>query len=102
MQLSSKEVVWSTAASAVLGIGGTAIANILFYMLLKRAGALFASMVTYCIPVVAVGWGLFYGEMISSSQIASLVIILFGVYLANATKNPFAFLRAGTGDPKTM
>ena len=90
LPLMDKTVLWSTGASAILGIFGTAIANILFYMLLKRSGALFASMVTYCIPIVAVVWGIYYGEQITAPQIASLFIILFGVYLANANKNPFA------------
>ncbi|MFT3846715.1 MAG: DMT family transporter [Lacibacter sp.] len=73
----------STGASSVLGIFGTAFATILFYMLLKRAGALFSSMVTYGVPFVAVLWGLLAGETISYVQIIGLLIILSGVYLAN-------------------
>lgn len=74
---------YSTGASAVLGIFGTAVASVLFYMLMKRAGPLFASMVTYGIPFVALFWGSFAGEVISMVQIACLVLILVGVYLAN-------------------
>jgi drug/metabolite transporter (DMT)-like permease len=74
---------YSTGASAVLGIFGTAVASILFYMLMKRAGPLFASMVTYGIPFVALFWGSLAGEMITIVQIACLVLILVGVYLAN-------------------
>lgn len=70
-------------ASALLGIGGTAIASIFFYMLVKRAGALFASMVTYGIPFVAIFWGMIYGEHITLFQVISLGIILIGVFLAN-------------------
>ncbi len=73
----------STGASAILGIFGTAIASVLFYMLVKRAGALFASMVTYAIPFVAIGWGIWNGELVNSIQIFCLAIILLGVYLAN-------------------
>lgn len=73
----------SVVASAVLGIFGTAIASILFYMLLKRAGALFASMVTYGIPFVALFWGILSGEMINAIQVGCLGLILFGVYLTN-------------------
>jgi drug/metabolite transporter (DMT)-like permease len=62
---------------------GTAIATILFYMLIKRAGVLFTSMVTYGIPFVAIGWGFVYNENIGWKQIASLFIILAGVYIAN-------------------
>ncbi|WP_407523342.1 DMT family transporter [Lacibacter sp. MH-610] len=78
-----KKVLWSVGASAVLGVFGTAIASVLFYMLMKRAGALFSSMVTYGIPFVAVGWGLIYGESITPLQLLGLLIILCGVYIAN-------------------
>ena len=78
-----KEVLWSVGASAVLGVFGTAIASVLFYMLMKRAGALFSSMVTYGIPFVAVGWGLIYGESVTLLQLLGLLIILSGVYIAN-------------------
>jgi drug/metabolite transporter (DMT)-like permease len=74
---------YSTGASAVLGIFGTAVASVLFYMLMKRAGPLFASMVTYGIPFVALFWGSLAGETITMVQIACLGIILVGVYLAN-------------------
>ena len=73
----------ASSASAVLGIFGTAIASILFYMLMKRAGPLFSSMVTYGVPFVAVAWGLRAGETITLFQMIGLLIILFGVYLAN-------------------
>jgi len=72
--------------SALLGIMGTALATILFYVLLKESGALFASMVTYGIPFVAVGWGLLAGEAFGWNQLVSLLIILSGVYLTNKFK----------------
>jgi drug/metabolite transporter (DMT)-like permease len=74
---------YSTGASAVLGIFGTAVASVLFYMLMKKAGPLFASMVTYGIPFVALFWGFLAGETITAVQIACLGLILAGVYLAN-------------------
>lgn len=83
MPLLQKPYLISTAASAILGIFGTAIASVLFYMLVKRASALFASMVTYGIPFVAIGWGIGNGELVNGAQILCLAIILLGVYLAN-------------------
>ncbi len=83
LSFSHKEVWLSTLASAVLGIMGTALASVFFYMLVKRAGTLFASMVTYGIPFIAVLWGLLYGESITISQVIALGIILCGVYLVN-------------------
>ncbi len=76
-------VIKAVGASVVLGIFGTAMASILFYMLMKRAGPLFSSMVTYGIPFVAIGWGLLAGETIGRLEVIGLLIILFGVYLAN-------------------
>jgi drug/metabolite transporter (DMT)-like permease len=73
----------STLASCVLGIGGTAIATILFYRLIKIAGSLLASLVTYGIPFVALFWGLLEGEPVSVWEIACLFIILSGVWLVN-------------------
>lgn len=69
--------------TVALGIAGSAIATALFYVLVRKAGGLFASLVTYGIPFVAVAWGFGFGENITLIQIASLGIILFGVYLAN-------------------
>jgi drug/metabolite transporter (DMT)-like permease len=74
---------WSIGASVLLGIVGSAIATALFYILIKRAGGLFASLVTYAIPVVAIFWGIASGEEVSFVQIGCLAIILGGVYLVN-------------------
>ena len=73
----------SIVASAGLGIVGSAIATALFYILVQRAGGLFASLVTYGIPFIALFWGFFDGEKITWMEILCLGIILFGVFLAN-------------------
>jgi drug/metabolite transporter (DMT)-like permease len=83
LPLTHRSVLLSTGAAAVLGIFGTAIASIIFYMLVKRAGAIFASMVTYGIPVVAIILGIFYQEKVGWKQVACLALILSGVYVAN-------------------
>ena len=69
--------------SSLLGIAGTAIASILFYQLMKSAGPVFASMVTYGIPLIAIMWGVVYGESVGWKQIVCLAIILTGVFVAN-------------------
>ncbi len=74
------------SAAAVLGLGGTAMATILFYMLVKRAGRIFASMVTYGIPFVAIGWGICFRENFSWAQAGCLMVILAGVYWANTAR----------------
>lgn len=83
LPLTEKGVLLSTGAAAVLGIMGTAVASIIFYMLVKRAGAVFASMVTYGIPVVAIIWGVIYKEDVGWKQVLCLALILAGVYVAN-------------------
>ena len=47
------------------------------------ATPVFASSVTYLMPVVAVGWGLLDGEGFSDWQVLATLLILVGVYLAN-------------------
>ena len=79
----SRPMLIATGFTFILGILGTALASVLFYMLIKRAGIIFSSMVTYAIPVVAVMWGIFYGEVIGWKQVACLIIILSGVYITN-------------------
>ena len=69
--------------AALLGVVGSAFATVLFYILIKRAGALFAALVTYGIPVVAITWGIIANEDVTGLQITCLGIILSGVFLAN-------------------
>ncbi|MBW0177531.1 DMT family transporter [Sediminibacterium sp.] len=83
LELTNTSVLKATSASFILGVLGTAFASIIFYMLVKRAGTLFASMVTYGIPFIAVFWGLLDGEKITLLQIGCLGVILCGVYLVN-------------------
>ena len=71
------------AMVALLGIVGTAFATAIFYQLIQKAGGLFASLVTYAIPVVAIFWGVLAGETVTVMQIGCLSLILGGVYLAN-------------------
>ncbi|MGE5519459.1 MAG: DMT family transporter [Candidatus Dadabacteria bacterium] len=83
LALHDKGVQFSVAMSALLGVLGSSISTALYYVLIRKAGGLFASLVTYAIPIVAIGWGLWAHESVGPLQIASLGIILCGVYLAN-------------------
>jgi drug/metabolite transporter (DMT)-like permease len=83
---SEVEFIKANAYAALLGIAGTAIASVIFYKLIKTAGVVFASLVTYGIPFVACMWGLFLGEEIGWKQWGSLVVMLSGVYLANRNR----------------
>ena len=83
LPLQNNQFLVSTGASVLLGVLGTAVATIIFYMLVKRAGGVFATMVTYGIPFIAIGWGLIYGESFGWQQAFCLFIILSGVYYSN-------------------
>lgn len=73
----------------LLAVVGTALSVILYNVLIKQAGLLFASSCTYLIPVVAVLWGLLDGESVNMAQILSIVAIILSVYLIN-TNNSFS------------
>lgn len=83
LPLTESSYLISTAASSLLGILGTSIATVMFYILVKRTGALFASLVTYGIPFIAIAWGVYYNEFITWLHLFALCVILLGVYLVN-------------------
>ena len=68
------------AAIAALAVFGTFVAWILFYRLLQRTDMLFATSVTYLVPIVAISWGFLDGEVLSILQIGGMFLILTGVY----------------------
>lgn len=67
----------------LLGVIGTGFANILFYKLIQISSTVYATSVTYLIPVVAVGWGIYDGESFTVVQGIGAFIILSGVYLSS-------------------
>lgn len=71
---------------AILGVMGTAIAMFLFYKLIKISSAVFASTVTYLMPIVALLWGFLANESITLNQILGGGIILIGVLLIHERK----------------
>ncbi|HMT30011.1 MAG TPA: EamA family transporter [Bacteroidia bacterium] len=72
----------------LLAIFGTAISIVLFNKLIKSSGALFASSVTYLIPIVAMLWGLVDNEKLGIFHLFALGAILGGVYLINRKPKP--------------
>jgi len=67
----------------ILGIFGTALSVMIFNRLIRNSDPVFASSVTYLIPVVALGWGIFEKEQIQILHFVFIGIILGGVYLVN-------------------
>lgn len=68
---------------ALLAFLGTAMALIAFNMLIKLTGPVFASSVTYLIPIVALMWGVVDGEFFSLGYLIWIGMILGGVLLVN-------------------
>ena len=68
---------------ALLGCMSTAVATILFNKLVKISTPLFASSVTYLMPVVVVMWGVLDGEKLLAGHFIGMAAIVGGVYLAN-------------------
>lgn len=71
---------------AILGVLGTGIANIIFFRIIQISSPVFATQVTYLIPVVAFCWGLLDHETITLNQIFGAIIVLIGVYLVSKKK----------------
>jgi len=66
----------------ILGVVGTGIANVLFFKLIQMSSPVFATSVTYLIPIVAFFWGLLDNEMLTPVQFFGAFVILIGVYLS--------------------
>lgn len=77
------EVQNATLYIIILGVIGTGIANIIFFKLIQMSSPVFATSVTYLIPVVAFFWGLLDGEFLTPVQVFGAFIILIGVYLSS-------------------
>lgn len=67
----------------ILGVVGTALALILFNIMVKVATPVFASSVTYLIPIVAIVWGLFDGEVLLLGHYIGIIAVIFGVWVGN-------------------
>jgi len=73
----------SLGAIFLLAALGTALALILFNKMLQLTSPVFASSVTYLMPIVALGFGLLDGEGISFLNLLATAIILSAVYMVN-------------------
>lgn len=71
---------------ATLGVLGTALAKILFNKLVQISNPIFASSVTYTIPVVAFTWGILDGEDFTTLQFVAAGVIILGVFISNKKK----------------
>lgn len=90
--LSSRPESWKGIGYlSILAIVGTALAVLVFNLLIKETTAVFASSVTYLIPIVAVLWGLADGETMEVIDLLYMLLILGGIFLINS-KQPGRWL----------
>ncbi len=80
------EAYLSLGFVSILGIVGTAFALVIFNFLIKKTSAIYASSVTFLMPIVVLFWGFFDKENIGFFHISGLVLILLGVYILNYVK----------------
>jgi len=80
--LNQTEVQNAMLFIVILGIVGTGVANIIYFNLIQMSSPIFASSVTYMIPVVAFFWGILDNELFSPMQYVGAVIIFVGIYLS--------------------
>ncbi len=70
----------------ILSAFGTALAKVMFNKLVQMATPVFASSVTYLMPIIAIIWGLLDGEGFSLLQGLATLLILIGIYFSNKRK----------------
>jgi drug/metabolite transporter (DMT)-like permease len=89
-QLPSGVPSWETWASvAVLGFGGMAAGQLLYYVVIDRYGSSRASLVTYLLPVIALVLGaLLLDEPVEVTALVGLVLILSGVAFGSGMVRP--------------
>ena len=66
-----------------LGAFPTALAFLIRFHIIAKAGPIFLSYVAYLIPVFAILWGyIFLNEKINSSTLVGVILILLGVFIS--------------------
>ena len=74
-------------AMLYLGIGSTAVANLIFFYLIPRLGANRSAQVNYFVPVLGALWGvIFLREQLSGRMLLALALILIAVAVVQPRK----------------
>ena len=81
--------VWqATGMVALMALLGTTISSIFYFRLIQRTNVVFASSITYLIPVVAIGWGVWDGERLMPMHFVGMGLILMAVWLISRKTAP--------------
>jgi drug/metabolite transporter (DMT)-like permease len=78
--------VKSLVAILLLAVVGTSLSLVIFNRLIQQTNTVFATSVTYLIPIVALFWGFLANETISSNQMVGLGFILIAIWLIRKDK----------------
>jgi drug/metabolite transporter (DMT)-like permease len=81
--------VFTTATLAyllILGVVATGLSTVAFFYLVLERGPLFAGMTTYVVPMLAMAWGMFDHERISTQQLVAMagVFVMVGLVQSGA------------------
>lgn len=82
------------ASMVLLAVLSTGIATVMFLQMVRRQGPLFAGMVTYVIPLVALAWGQYDSERLTTLQVTAIMGVLAMVTLVQ-------WRAAGTNQPQS-
>lgn len=81
--LHNPEVHTALGYLVILAVVGTGVAKVMFNKLVQMSTPVFASSVTYTIPIIALLWGFLDGETFTLWQGGAALVILLGVLLTN-------------------
>ncbi len=84
--VSHPDAILSLLSIFILGALGSGFAVTIFNKLIKMTSAVFASSVTYIIPIVAIGWGIFDGETLFPLHFLGMGLIIIGIVILNKYK----------------
>lgn len=84
--VSHPDATFSLLCIFILGAVGTALALAIFNKLIKTTTAVFASSVTYLIPIAAIGWGIIDGELLFPLHFVGMGLIILSVVIINKYK----------------
>jgi drug/metabolite transporter (DMT)-like permease len=85
------------SAVVALGVFSTAIAGVVYFRLIARAGPTFVSQLSYLIPIWAVVMGiLFLGETPEYDHLYALALILGGILMTQLPRNPIQQVARGS------
>jgi drug/metabolite transporter (DMT)-like permease len=86
INVNDMQFIYSFSATLLLAFIGTSISLIMFNRLIQQTNTVFATSVTYLIPIVALFWGLFDHEQILYNHFIGLVFILGAIWMIRKDK----------------